>query len=64
MNSEEICLEKRLNIQYIHPDFKDDLLIGFEKYKDNAKIHKSKAIERRAKRGNNRKLKKEHLDFI
>ena len=43
MKSEYLNLEKKLKIAYIHPDFKELLMEGYEKHKDNAKLHKKNA---------------------
>ena len=69
MKSEEFCLEKKLKIEYINPEFKEFLIEGYNQYKDNATFHKIKAAEKRTdlakKYGNNKKkLEKQHLDFI
>ena len=39
MKSEDFFLEKKIKIEYIHPDFKELLLEGYKIYKGNAKIH-------------------------
>ena len=49
MKSEDFCLEKKLKIEYIHPDFKELLMEGYEKHKDNAKLHKKKAALKKTK---------------
>ena len=57
MKSEELCLEKELKIEYIHPDFRELLLEGHEIYKNNPIIHKKKAAD---KRKENSKKKREN----
>ena len=49
MKSEDLNLEKKLKIAYIHPDFKELLMEGYEKHKDNAKLHKKNAALKKKK---------------
>jgi len=47
MKSEDVSLEKKLKIEYIHPDFREYVLEGYKEYKDNSKLHlKNAAIKR------------------
>ena len=64
-----INLEERFKVHFIQPEFINYLLEGYELYKDNDKIQKKEAAEKRKlkknKYANNPiKLQKEHLDFI
>ncbi len=47
MKTEEVNLEKKLKIIFIDPIFKEDLMEGYKKYKDNDKIHKKNAAIKR-----------------
>ena len=58
MKSEEVCLEKMLKIEYIHPDFREFLLEGHEIYKDNALTHKKKAAAKRKENSKKRRANK------
>ena len=49
MKSEDLSLEKKLKIEYIHPDFKELLTEGYEKHKDNSKLHKKNAAYKKKK---------------
>ena len=35
MKSEEFCLEKKLKIEYINPEFREFLVEGYNQHKDN-----------------------------
>ena len=39
MKSEDVSLEKKLKIEYIHPDFREFVMDGYKEYKDNSKLH-------------------------
>ena len=36
MKSEDVSLEKKLKIEYIHPDFRELVMEGYNEYKDNS----------------------------
>ena len=44
---DNVDLKKKLKIEFISPEFEELLLEGYNKYKDNCKIHKQKAAEKR-----------------
>ena len=69
MKSEDFCLEKKLKIEYINPEFREFLIEGYNQYKDNGKFHVLQASSMREELGkkygnNKKKLEKQHLDFI
>ena len=47
MKSEDFCLEKQLKIENINPNFRQFLIEGYNLYKDNSKIHRKKAEDKR-----------------
>ena len=59
MKSEDFNLENKLKIEYIHPMFKESLIAAYNIHKDNDKILKRNAAEKKKKNsikyGNNKK---------
>ena len=59
MKSEDFFLEKKIKIEYIHPDFREVLLDSYKIHKNNAKLHKKNAALKKLKNsikyGNNKK---------